>query len=280
MIIECPKCGTKFRFDEKKITGKGIWARCGRCRNVFFQERPAAAFGMKSSPSPHATMPDALFEPEDENARSDFDGNAVRDPVEQDDIEVETDAPRRRLKNFWTPGKVTAYIAVLIFVLGGVSLFVFPDFRNTVIKNAPFTKYLGLQVGTGNLDGGGIDFLNVRERFLENRLIGNIIIIQGFAVNRNKYPVSKVRVRAGLLDASGEFIGEAEAYCGVLLTEEELQNLTEKEIRAELNNSYGRNVTNADIPPEGNIPFMVVLPVSSANAVEYIVETAGLESSR
>jgi hypothetical protein len=175
---------------------------------------------------------------------------------------------------------VTAYFAVLIFVLGGISLFVFPDFRYAVIENTPFAGYLGLQVGTGNLSGGGIDFLNVRERFLENRLTGNLMIIQGFAVNRNKFPVSKIKIRAKLLDASGEFIGEAEAYCGVLLTEEELQNLTEKEIRAELNNPYGRNVTNSDIPPEGNIPFMVVLPASSANAVEYIVETAELERSR
>lgn len=285
MIIECPKCGTKFRFDEKKITAKGVWARCGRCRNVFFQEKPVAVSELKSPTSPEATIPGSRFDSEQGDVQSNYDGNAVREPVEEADAETEAalseepDATRARrpLKNLWTPGKVTAYFAVLIFVLGGISLFVFPDFRYAVIENTPFAGYLGLQVGTGNLSGEGIDFLNVRERFLENRLTGNLMIIQGFAVNRNKFPVSKIKIRVRLLNASGEFIGEAEAYGGVMLTEEELQNLTEKEIQAELNNPYGRNVTNSDIPPEGNIPFMVVLHESPSNAVEYIVEPAELE---
>ncbi len=40
MIIQCPKCSTKYRFDEALMEGRGVWVRCMRCREVFFQENP------------------------------------------------------------------------------------------------------------------------------------------------------------------------------------------------------------------------------------------------
>ncbi len=44
MIIRCRKCETRFRFDEALIHGDGVWVRCSRCQNVFFQERPSEGF--------------------------------------------------------------------------------------------------------------------------------------------------------------------------------------------------------------------------------------------
>lgn len=41
MIIQCRKCETRFRFDEKVMEGDGVWVRCSRCGDVFFQDRPA-----------------------------------------------------------------------------------------------------------------------------------------------------------------------------------------------------------------------------------------------
>jgi len=40
MIIQCIKCSTKFRFDESLVEGDGVWVRCSRCQEVFFQENP------------------------------------------------------------------------------------------------------------------------------------------------------------------------------------------------------------------------------------------------
>lgn len=41
MVIQCEKCGTKYRFDESLIVGEGAWVRCNSCKNVFFQENPS-----------------------------------------------------------------------------------------------------------------------------------------------------------------------------------------------------------------------------------------------
>lgn len=43
MIIQCIKCSTRFRFDESLMEGDGVWVRCSRCREVFFQEKPVKA---------------------------------------------------------------------------------------------------------------------------------------------------------------------------------------------------------------------------------------------
>lgn len=43
MIIQCLKCSTKYRFDDSLVEGRGVWVRCTRCRDVFFQENPFQA---------------------------------------------------------------------------------------------------------------------------------------------------------------------------------------------------------------------------------------------
>jgi predicted Zn finger-like uncharacterized protein len=54
MIIQCRKCETRFRFDETQVEGEGFWVRCSRCRDVFFQERPATG----EPPPPFAAEPE------------------------------------------------------------------------------------------------------------------------------------------------------------------------------------------------------------------------------
>lgn len=40
MIIQCDRCGTKFRLDDSRITGKGVRVRCTKCQNVFMAVPP------------------------------------------------------------------------------------------------------------------------------------------------------------------------------------------------------------------------------------------------
>ncbi len=73
MIIQCRKCETRFRFDEALIEGDGVWVRCSRCQNVFFQERPA---GETSPLTPTGEIPsvrisDANRVPDDRFPRAD-----------------------------------------------------------------------------------------------------------------------------------------------------------------------------------------------------------------
>lgn len=41
MNIVCDRCKTQFRFDDALMEASGVWLRCSRCQNVFFQKNPA-----------------------------------------------------------------------------------------------------------------------------------------------------------------------------------------------------------------------------------------------
>lgn len=43
MIIQCDRCGTRFRLDDSRITGKGVRVRCTKCQNVFMASPPPPA---------------------------------------------------------------------------------------------------------------------------------------------------------------------------------------------------------------------------------------------
>ncbi|HPL63678.1 MAG TPA: DUF3426 domain-containing protein [Syntrophales bacterium] len=275
MIIQCGKCSTKFRFDETKMEGEGAWVRCGRCRNVFFQENPGQDAGIAPGEKDDPEVPawDAGQPPAEDPAEA-------AEQNYEDDILAER-PPKRAGKGLWTPGKITAYVGILVFVMAGVYLWLFPDIRSQLLNAAspwiPFSKQLGMEATTAEPPGGGIDLLDVRERFIENRIMGNIMVIQGMAVNKNKTTVSRIRVRAKLIDSAGEFVAEADTYCGNLLSDDELANLTEKEVRAELGSPDGRSIPNSGIGPEATIPFMAVFINPPRKAVEFIVELGSLE---
>ena len=119
---------------------------------------------------------------------------------------------------------------------------------------------------------GSVDFIDVKERFTKNWILGDLFVIQGTVVNKYEHPISRVKVRGKILNTDGKVLDEAESYCGNLLTDEELGNLTEKEIAEELSIQIGSDISNDSIAPEGEIPFMIVFTNPPKEAEEFIVE--------
>ena len=58
MVIQCKTCKTRYRFDESVIAGEGIWVRCTRCEQVFFQSSPYPRERFEPEPSPDSDLPD------------------------------------------------------------------------------------------------------------------------------------------------------------------------------------------------------------------------------
>jgi len=72
MIIQCQRCLTKFRFDDALMAGEGVWVRCSRCRQVFFEENPASAGTAGTEPPrfyPPEPEPPRFYPPEPETPR-------------------------------------------------------------------------------------------------------------------------------------------------------------------------------------------------------------------
>jgi predicted Zn finger-like uncharacterized protein len=273
MIIECEKCQTKYRFDESLMEGDGVWVRCSHCKYVFFQENPSRE-------------EDAVLFDSADNDKESIDVEVEREigkeiPVfdefpegaEEDD---EKKAGRGKEKSLWTPKKAFAYTLIVILVLAGVYLWLFPQTRKQILdKVSPYMSAGRLKENseTTNEKVGEVGFLNVKERYAKNWILGEVLVIEGVVVNRYNYPISKVKVRGKILSESGEVLDMMESYCGNILTDEELKNLTEKEIEERLSTPGGSDVSNS-VSPQGNIPFMIVFTNPSKEAEEFIVELA------
>ncbi len=62
MIIQCEKCGTRFRLPDEKMRPEGIKARCARCKQVFFAPPPPSPeqedFGLSPQDAEKGEIPE------------------------------------------------------------------------------------------------------------------------------------------------------------------------------------------------------------------------------
>lgn len=344
MIVQCRRCRTKFRFDEGLMGGEGVWLRCSRCGQVFFEENrapagaseppgapslPSGAAGagrrpeLETRPQPAETELEgtvlipapAAFAGEDEDRPAPDIGIAARptDPVPDEgeegpaiekDVDA-SDAPTGEPRD-WEAGSGSAgeegegvadgpaspprkrrrgllWTLVVILILaaaGGAFFWVSPEAGRRIVDAtvASVVRLLGGETAKDqSMNLKNLEILDVRQRFVNNWVIGELRIVEGSVVNRAKHAVTEVRVRVRHYDAAGMIVGEKAAYCGNLLTDEELGTLAEAEIERELANPRGSDASNEKIEPMGRIPFMVVFVRPPAGIARSTVSIAGAE---
>ena len=307
MIIQCKKCGTKYRFDKSQIDGEGIWVRCSHCKSVFFQRVPlAGSASLTGSIEPgeeiHEKTAEATVEEmnrifmevegEDDTQKSEQE-EAYGDIGETMDT---MDAPEEEAQKPRSPGrKIAIFLILIILISGGIYLWTSPRAIEGILSRVlpQVEKSIESLPGGGKLPGVNnmdipnerlselaVDWINVKERFVKNWVAGDIIVVEGFAVNNNECAVSDIKVTGKILDSSGEILAENESNCGNILTDDELRGMTEQEIAKELSNPYGRDFPNAGIEPGADIPFMLVFIMDTGEANEFTVELAGIEVAK
>ncbi len=325
MIIQCKQCRTKFRFDESKMEGDGLWMRCSRCQHVFFQESPAkpgppeaTPFAADEAPSlaPAARLsfePAAPAHVAAEEKREPDDVFRRREAVPEEpagrilpprpepsesvglnltDIEFapgEEIARRRRKRGgrFGTPPrrrkrKSKAWLALLwallvIIVIPAVLLvFVFPQQLERYMDIG--RKYLGAsQPYEGHSVLAQVKLQDIRQRVVNNYILGNIRVVEGVAVNQADFAVARIRVKAAILDAYAVVLDERISFAGNMLSEEDLTNLSEEDLQKILSLPEGRDSSNERVIPGGRIPFMIVFTREQPGVIKTTVTIAGAE---
>jgi len=286
MIIQCKECGTKYRFDETQVGEEGVWVRCNRCGHVFHERKAPAekvidldqivAETMTQEPPPEAEQKhDAAAE----EAAPPAEEKKPEEPPPSESGEMTFRAKKRQA---WTPVRIGLYLAMLVLVLGGVYLYLFPQIGEQVLNlfysKTPEKAIQPEKKAPPPAPAGGINFSEVRERFLKNLIVGgDILVIQGTAVNDFDYSVSKIKVKGKILDNAGKVLGETEVYAGNILTDDELVKFTDKEIAADLSKPEGSDVSNVSIAPKGKVPFMVTFINPPKEVDEFIIELVGFE---
>jgi hypothetical protein len=290
------------------MTGEGVWLRCGRCGHEFFEvntrqdaaappsqeavkakldsaalpgeestaprEKPAP----KPVPKPEPMAPPKMLTPADVVTAPEV---AQPVPIEEEEVEDEEQEQEERPRtSFWTTGRLVAYSILVFLVVGGVYLWLNPgitrDILNVVYPGAS-DRVLGPTPAAPVATAGGINFAEVKERFTKSTASGDILVISGLAVNEYEYPVGRLKLRGKILDNTGKILGEVETFAGNLLTDDELNRLTDKEVMAELQKPEGSDMPNTNIRSRASIPFMIVFMNPPKEVDEFIIELSGVE---
>ncbi len=108
-----------------------------------------------------------------------------------------------------------------------------------------------------------------------NNEAGKVLVIEGLVLNDSNLAKGHIKVVLKLYDKNGSELKQRNAFCGNILSVEELESLSKGEIDKILSNETGLNFDNAHIKSKATVPFMVVIfgiPENTDNFKIEIVE--------
>lgn len=113
---------------------------------------------------------------------------------------------------------------------------------------------------------GKIALEKLRGFYVENQFMGRIFVVEGLAVNHWQESRSFIRVKGTLLNPQGQKVQESYAYCGNILSEKDLKEMTKEAIHKSLSSQFGISFSNMNIPPGKAVPFMIAFTDLPAEA--------------
>jgi hypothetical protein len=187
-------------------------------------------------------------------------------------------------KGFWQAWKVVIWVILVIIIIPAIIYLIYfkinPQYgdRFTKIVTKIANKYIGTpEPVRPEVVIEQVKLQDIRQRMLNNNVLGQIRVMEGTAVNQADYPISRIVIKGAIVDAYSVVLGERASHAGNILTDDELANLPEEEILRKLSQPEGLNNSNDKILPNGQIPFMIVFAREPAGVIKTTVTTIGAE---
>lgn len=124
-------------------------------------------------------------------------------------------------------------------------------------------------------EAGHISIRSVEASYIKNKVIGELLVIKGEAVNEFTKPRAAIQVKAAVYGGKGNLLVSKNVFCGNQLTVEQLSTLSLDAIETAMANQFGDSLANMEVPPGKGVPFFVVFVKPAADAKDYAVEPAG-----
>jgi hypothetical protein len=193
-------------------------------------------------------------------------------PSADEDLPPLAISTRKKGTSFFTI-VVTAIAVLIVLAIVFFGFYVFKEGPAAFdkLKLSSLGKLVGLETG----EGGSIAIKNPQGAFMVNREAGEIFVVSGEAVNNYKNPRASIQVKATVLGPKGEKIMQKTAYCGNLLSKEQLTTLPMSKIEEAMASPFGDSLANLGVQPGKEIPFVVVFSGVPKNAGEFSVEVIG-----
>ncbi len=130
-------------------------------------------------------------------------------------------------------------------------------------------------VGLETKEDGGVSVRNAKGSFVVNREAGELFVIRGEAVNNFRKPRASIQVKVVLYGPKGQVAVQKSAYCGNMLSDEQVATLPLAKVEEAMNNQFGDSLSNLGVQPGKGIPFVVVLNSVPKDVTEFGVEVVG-----
>lgn len=189
-------------------------------------------------------------------------------------------------KALWVNAWVCAAALFVVFIAAAIQgyLWINPEAGQQAIQllssNIPFIEeFFAVEKSPQQIISGQIKFINVKQRYVNNVLLGKVRVVEGTAVNRADYPVAKIKVMGKLYDAKDALLAARASYCGNVLSDDKLGSLSEEEIRSALSIPQGSDLSNNKILPQGKIAFMIVFTREPDGVVKATIMPVSLEKA-
>ncbi|MDT8419082.1 MAG: DUF3426 domain-containing protein [Desulfuromonadales bacterium] len=121
---------------------------------------------------------------------------------------------------------------------------------------------------------GQILIKNLQGSFVTNKVAGELLVIQGNAVNDYKESRAAIQVKGVLFDSQGKQLRQKTIFCGNPITTEDLRSLPYDKLEEIMGNQFGESLVNLNVTPGQVIPFTIVFRDIPDNLSEFVVEVA------
>ena len=174
--------------------------------------------------------------------------------------------------------RILVLLVLLLVILGGAAGYLYMQEGtlnlNTVAKYLPFLQeYIGEDPASSpgdriNIEIAGSSYVNGQA--------GQMLVIQGSAVNNHSATLSAITVKGVLLGANDKLLLQQTVFCGNQLNDATLQTMSFAAIEEAMNNQFGDSLSNMNVAVGASIPFTIVfrnLPSGIANINVEVVDS-------
>lgn len=178
---------------------------------------------------------------------------------------------RRRGRSLVSIIGIVVAIVLLVAVVGvGVAF---------MLKGPTVLDMIGLgklaqMAGIEMKEEGAVTVKSADGAFLANAEAGEIFVIRGEVVNNFAKPRASIQVKGMLYGPTGA-VQQKTAYCGNVLTNEQLATLPMAKITAAMNNQFGDSLSNMGVKPGATIPYVIVFDKVPKEIKDFAVEAVG-----
>jgi pilus assembly protein FimV len=297
MIIKCEKCESEFNLNDSLLKKDGSTVRCSVCKNLFkvfppeqdvFAESEDDEFSitameetvaLDSPPDLDGIEPDAVEENKDYSFDKAFE-DAMEEVIENEEIIASGDEQLEERKEETSellfgdddePGitrdgtktavkvkskRLLIALSVVFFLI--VTFLVIFFFFPGILPDSLYSSSTESKESISDAGVSQLNFKGVVSSFSESDKAGQLFIIKGTVLNNDQKARSFILLKGSILDSNGKPLKEETAYAGNTLTDDQLKQISNEDIKTAMNNRSGGENSNVDVKPGASLPFMII----------------------